>query len=116
MSKRKRKRKPQVPAKFGVRDRVRVRHGVTDVDYPDMPIGGWIGAISEIQKNGLYMVLWSRETLDAIHPVFKKRCENGGLELARYWLAEDDLESDEGGGLEIERPEEITTEPLSHED
>ncbi len=116
MANRKRKRKPSVPTKFGVGDRVRVRHGVTDVDYPDMPIGGWGGAISEVQKNGVYMVLWSRETLDAIHPVFEKRCESDGVELERYWLAEDDLEPDEGGPLEIECPEEITTKPLSHED
>ena len=116
MSNRKQKRKPQVPAKFGVGDRVRVRLGVTDTDYPDMPIGGWAGAVSQIQKNGVYMVLWSRETRDAIHPIFEKRCANDGFELERYWLAEDDLEPDDGGPLEIECPKRSTAEPLSHED
>jgi hypothetical protein len=116
MSNRKQKRKPRVRAKFDVGDRVRVRHGVTDADYPDMPIGGWAGAVSEVQKNGQYMVLWSRETLGAVDPVFKKRCTRDGFDLERYWLAEDDLEPDEGGPLQIERPEQITTEPLSHND
>lgn len=37
-------------------------------------------------------------------------------EPERYWLGQDDLEPDDGGPLEIEGPEEITTEPLSHKD
>jgi hypothetical protein len=116
MSNRKQKQKPRVRAKFDVGDRVRVRYGVADVDYPDMPIGGWAGAISEVQKNGQYMVLWSRETLEAIDPVFEKRCARDGFDLERYCLSEDDLEPDEGGPLQIEPPGQITTEPLSHDD
>jgi len=116
MSKVKRKRKPRAAPRYNVGDRVRVKHGVTDSDYPDMPIGGWAGTISEVQKNGMCMVVWSRETLDAIHPVFRKRCERDGLEPERYWLGQDDLEPDGGDPLEIERPEEISTEPLSHKD
>ena len=86
------------------------------MDYPDMPMGGWVGTISEIQKNSMYMVVWSRETLDTIHPVHRKRCERDGLEPERYWLGQDDLEPDDGGPLDIEQPEAISTEPLSHED
>ena len=56
------------------------------------------------------------ETLDSIHPVFKGRCEKDGLELEHYWLPQDDLEPDQGGPLEIEPPEQITTEPLSSKD
>lgn len=37
-------------AQFRVGDNVRVRHGVMDNDYPDMPIGGWAGTISETHK------------------------------------------------------------------
>ena len=116
MSKVKRQRKSLVAPRYATGNRVRVRHGVTDADYPDMPIGGWIGTVSEVQKNGMCLVLWSRETLDAIHPVFRKRCESGGFDLERYWLGQDDLEPDEGGSLEIEHPENITTESLSHND
>jgi hypothetical protein len=116
MSKAKRKRKPRVALRYVVGDRVRVKHGVPDTDYPDMPIGGWAGTISEVQKNGVCMVVWSRETLDAIHPVYRKRCERDGLEPERYWLHQDDLEPDDGGPLDIEQPEKITTKPLSHSD
>jgi len=35
------KLKPLFAARFGIGDKVRVRRGVMDNDYPDMPIGGW---------------------------------------------------------------------------
>jgi hypothetical protein len=81
-----------------------------------MPLGGWAGTIQEIHKDGMYTVRWSRETLAAIHPVFKKRCERDGMVLEEYWLGEDDLEPDAGGPLDIEQPTEIATKPLSPKD
>jgi len=110
------KRKPPTPAKFKVGDHVRVKHGIRDTDYPDMPLGGWAGTISEIHDDGMYTVRWSKETLAAIPSVFKKRCERDGMVLEEYWLGQDDLEPDEGGPLEIEQPTEITTKPLSSKD
>ena len=110
------KRRPPAPAKFKVGDRVRVKHGIQDTNYPDIHLGGWAGAISDAHKNGMVIVRWSRETLAAIHPVLKKRCEKDGLELEEYWLGEGDLEPDTGGPLDIEQPREITTKPLSPED
>ncbi|MFH1923497.1 MAG: hypothetical protein ABIP48_26855 [Planctomycetota bacterium] len=76
-------------------------------------LGGWAGTIAEILKDGMYTVRWSKGTLDAIHPVFKKRCEKDGLKLEEYWLGEDDLGPDTGAPLEIEHPKKITTKPLS---
>jgi len=110
------KRKPPAPAKFKLGDRVRVKRGIRDTEYPDMPLGGWAGTISEVHNSGMYTVRWSRETLAAIHPVLKKRCERDGMELEEYWLGEDDLEPDSGGPLKIEQPTQITTKPLSPKD
>lgn len=111
------KQKRKVPAaSFKVGDKVRVRHGVMDSDYPDMPLGGWAGTIAEIHDDGMFTVRWSEETLASIHPIFQKRCEKDGLEFEVYWLGADDLEPDAGGPLEIEEPKEITTKPLSPED
>ena len=56
---------------FQIGDKVRVKHGVMDSDYPDMPFGGWAGTIAEVDDNGFYTVRWSDETLASIHPVFK---------------------------------------------
>jgi len=116
MPRRKSKRKPPAEAKFQVGDRVRVRHGVRDVDYPDMPIGGWAGEITEAEDGDMYIVRWSQQTMDAMHPVFKKRCEKDGLELEEYRLGEDDLELDLGGPLDIEQPKEIKIKPLDLKD
>ena len=84
-------------AKFKVGDKVRVKHGVADVDYPDIPMGGWVGEVTKVDKNGMYTIRWSQETLAAIHPVIKKRCEADGLVMGEYGLADDDLEPDRAG-------------------
>ena len=116
MPKRKKRLKKPVVTRFKVGDKVRVKHGITDEDYPDMPLGGWAGTISEVHSSGMYTVRWSRETTEAIHPVFKKRCEIDGLDPEEYALTDDDLEPDTGGPLEIEHPKEIATKPLSPKD
>ena len=108
--------KPHRAAQFRIGDKVRVRHGVTDNDYPDMPIGGWAGAISETHDGDTYLVRWSEETLASIHPVYKNRCENDGLDYEQYSIGADDLEPDLGGPLEIDQPRQITTRPLSPTD
>jgi hypothetical protein len=102
--------------KFKVGDKVRVKHGVKDVDYPDMPMGGWAGTVIEVEGSDTFTIRWSEETLAAIHPVCKKRCEKDGLDLEEYALTGDDLEPDTGGPLKIEQPTKITTKPLSPKD
>ena len=103
--------------KFTVGDRVRVKRGVMDLGYSDMPLGGWAGTVIEVRDEGeTCVVRWSRETLSAIHPVFKSRCEIDGCDYEEYTFDEDDLEPDPGGPLDIVHPTEITTEPLSPRD
>ena len=112
----KQKSKTLSAAEFQIGEKVRVRHGVMDTDYPDMPLGGWTGTIAEVHDDCTYTVRWSKETLASIHPVFKKRCEKDGLVFEQYWTGADDLEPDAGGPLEIEQPKNITTKPLSPKD
>lgn len=109
----KRKSKTPTAAEFQIGDRVRVRHCVSDNDYPEMPIGGWAGTVAEVHNDGTYTVRWSKETLVSIHPIFKQRCERDGLEFDLYWIDGDNLESDAGEPLRIEHPQKITTKPLS---
>lgn len=104
------------PTKFQVGDQVRVKQGIRDADYPDMPLGGWAGTISEVHNHGMYTVRWNQETLAAIHPVFLKRCERDGMDMDQYWLGDDDLELDAGDPLTIEHPTMIRTKPLSPKD
>ena len=112
----KRKKKKSTITNFKVGDKVRVKHGVEDVDYPDMPLGGWAGTIDEVCGADAFSVRWTEETMESIHPVFKQRCEIDGLDPEEYVLAGDDLESDPGGPLKIEQPTKITTKPLSPKD
>ena len=92
MSKRNKSRKRPAGGRFAFGDKIRVKHGVRGTDYPDMPLGGWAGTVAEVHGDGMYTVRWSQQTLEAIHPVFKRRCEKDGLELEQYGLGEDDLE------------------------
>ena len=111
MSKKNRKVSPAAP--FQVGDNVRVKHGFMDVDYPDMPLGGWAGTVTEVQGYDTFTVRWSKQTMASIHPVFKQRCESDGLDAEEYVLTGDDLEPDTGGPLDIEQPKDIATKPLS---
>lgn len=112
----KKKRVPSPVARFKVSDKVRVKHGIRDTDYPDIPLGGWAGTISEVHKDGMYTIRWSKDTLANIHPVVKQRSEKDGTVLEEYWLGDDDLEPDTGGPLNIEQPAEIVVKPLSPKD
>jgi uncharacterized protein YodC (DUF2158 family) len=116
MAKREKVKTPVARSKFKVGDKVRVKHGVRDTDYPDIPMGGWAGTITEVHKDGMYTIRWSRETLASIHPVVKKRSERDGTVLEEYWLGDDDVEADPGGPLEMEQPSEITAMQLSPKD
>ena len=116
MAKTKKKPKPSPEARFRVGDRVRVRHGVRDEDYPDMPLGGWAGEVTELLQDHIVAVRWSQQTLDAMHPVFRSRSAKDGLDLETYYLEDGELEPDPGGPLKIEQPTEIKTKPLDPKD
>ena len=105
----------QPSAKFKIGDLVRVKHGVTDVDYPDIPMGGWVGRISKAEE-GTYLIRWSIETLENVHPVYRKRCERDGNDIEEYWVNVEDLEPAGAEPLNMEQPTNIITRPLSADD
>lgn len=101
---------PELPTLFNVGDKVRVRQGITDVDDPDMPLGGWAGTIARVYSNGLYLVRWSPETLENAHPVYHARSKREGKNSEKYRFWERDLEPDPGGPLCMEQPTKIDSE------
>ncbi len=112
------KNKPGTP-RFRVEDKVRVKPGITDPDFPDMPLGGWAGTITEIighegQINCVFKL--DKRTLESLHPVYKKRCERDGLDFETMGLGEDEIEIDDGTQFVIEQPTQIKTPPLSEMD
>jgi Calcium binding len=110
--------KSTAPARFALGNTAQVRSGVTDPDFPDIPLGGWVGRITEVEEGQppLYLVRWRQDTLKNIHPVYRKRCERDGLDFEEMWLGEDDLEPDRGGRVVLEQPKKIVTPPLSMKD
>lgn len=124
MSSKKKQQKPTsstspAPAKFAVGALVRVKPGTTVPDFTDIPLGGWAGAISEVDQESdppNYLIEWNQHTLDHMHPVYRKRCERDDLELESMWLAEEDIEPDTGEPAVIEQPTNISTRPLNEKD
>ena len=107
------------PPRFEPGGKVRVRHGVLDPDFPDIPLGGWSGTVKEVERakgETTYLIAWDRDTLRGMHPVYKKRCERDGLGMGSMWLGDDDLEPDDGTRVPIERPTAMITKPLSEKD
>ena len=112
-------RKPLSPPRFSVGDLVRVKTGVSDPDFPDIPLGGWAGTISEIDRDSrrpLYLIEWNQSTMDNRHPIIRKRCERDGLEEEHSWLNEEDIEAEVGDPVAMEQPVNIVTRPLHPDD
>ena len=120
MSRKKKKKKmqPAAPPKFAVGGHVCVKPGVADPDYPDMPLGGWSGTITEVMKrpSTTYLIRLDQRTLQNIHPVYRRRCERDGLEFESICLGGDDLLLDTGEPVPIEQPTRIVAKPLSPDD
>src|SRR3954464_10696933 len=111
-------RPPRMP-RFRPGAKVRVRHGVLDSDFPDIPSGGWTGRVKEVeQAKGqiTYLIACDRRTLRGIHPVHRKRCEQDALEFVTMWLGDEELEPDEGEPIPIEQSTTIQTQPSSEKD
>jgi len=112
-------KKGSVNPGFQVGDKVRVQRGVNDPLFPDMPLGGWAGTVTEIIKDqGQINCVFKLDdrTLASIHPIYRKRCERDGLDFETMSLGEEELELDDGASVPIEQPTEIKTPPLSEKD
>ncbi|SIO61089.1 Calcium binding [Singulisphaera sp. GP187] len=105
--------------RFAPGAKVRVRSGVASPDFADIPLGGWTGTVEETGDSEVpihYKIEWDQRTLDAMHPVYLKRCARDDLEPEFVWLAESDVEPDDGTVVPIAQPTEIQTPPLSESD
>src|SRR4051794_11748943 len=107
------------PPRFQPGAKVRVKRGVIDPDFPDIPLGGWSGTVKDFEQvrgRTTYEIKWDWRTLQAIHPVYRRRWERDGLEFEALWLREEDIEPDEGEPVPIEPPTAIVTRPLLEKD
>ena len=115
---RKRKR-PAVSAKFAVGDQVVVKMGSRDPDFPDLPLGGWVGIVTARHADPpgySYDIKWSSETLAQMPEIVRKRAERDGLGLENMNLSGSELELYEGQPVTLEQPDNIVSRPLSTDD
>ena len=85
--------------KFAVGSRVRAKKGVTAPNDPDVPLGGWLGTVSQV-SGSIYLVHWSGKTLEAAGPTGHERWQRDGGDFRAVWLQEKALEADPGTPLE----------------
>jgi hypothetical protein len=114
-----RKGKHSARAGFAEGDRVQVKPGIFHEDYPDIPLGGWVGNVAKIAwlTPVGYEIHWTKPTLEQAHPVFLKRCQRDGVEAEEYWLEADQLDAAPGESpVAIQQPASINTRPLSEDD
>lgn len=80
---------------FCTGERVAVRCGTADPDFPDMRLDGWTGTIVDVDRQTfpiLYLVQWSQGALGSLPPDYRDRCESEDMLFDRMWLLGDDLE------------------------
>jgi Calcium binding len=112
-------KKPVTTPRFKVGDKVRVKPGVTDPDFPDMPLGGWAGTVTEvIEHEGQVNCVFKLDdrTLASLHPIFERRSEIDGLDYKFMGLGQEDIEWDDGVLVPIEQPSAIVPRPLAMDD
>ena len=97
-------------------DLVRVKAGIVHDQYPDIPLGGWVGNVTRViwLTPISYEVGWTESTLQQAHPVYHKRCQRDGISPKTYWLEADHLnEASLESPVAMEQPTNIITRPLS---
>lgn len=114
-----RKKSGSIDPRFDVGNKVRVKPGISDVLFPDIPLGGWSGSVIEIIKEQgeiNYLFKLDDRTLTGIHPIYRKRCERDGLDYEIMSLRGQELELDDGTLVPIEQPTDVKTPALSVKD
>jgi len=93
---------------YSVGDLVQVNEGVMDIDWKDLPIGGWVGTITRVRRERegpRYDVCWTEETLAKCHPIYKQLAELDNLNIGEYeGLSEQELHAFAGGGVLLVNP------------
>ena len=83
-----------VKAAFIEGDLVQAKPGIVHDQYPDIPLGGWVGNITRIAwlTPVGYEIHWTEPTLQQAHPVYYKRCQRDGFKPEPDWLETDQLD------------------------
>jgi hypothetical protein len=81
---------------LSVGTRVRVKHGVTAPEVPDICCAGWVGNIIELlgkKAQVKYIIEWDNSTIDEMPADYIDRCEEQGLYFKMSCLEREDIEA-----------------------
>jgi len=108
---------------YAVGSLVQVNDGVMDYNWNDLPLGGWVGEVTKIQREESgpkHDVRWTSETLAKCHSIYKALTDLEGLGIDEYeGLAEKELHAFTGGEVTLVDPVDVsqyTDRPLDPED
>jgi len=108
---------------YSIGNLVQVNDDVMDYNWDDLPLGGWVGEITKVQRDEdgpKYEVRWTPETLEKCHPIYKTLAELEGLRVDEYeGLDEENLHAFAGGDVVLVDPVDVsqyTDRPLDPED
>ena len=108
------------PLKFKAGQLVQVNDGVLCADFESLPLGGWVGKVTEARYyrgKPVYDLAWTKETLAAAHPIYAILSDEHDLREDEYYgLREDELQPYEGAPLCLADPGDISrfqNRPLS---
>src|SRR3954451_4839446 len=83
-------------------DRVRGKYDVADPDFPDIPMGGWAGTVTEVVKHEgqINCLFWLDDRTQACsRSICRRRCGREGPDFETTGLGEEDLEMGVTTGL-----------------
>jgi len=108
---------------YSVGDLIQVNDDVMDINWQDLPLGGWVGKIMVVhrkEEGPQYDVQWTEETLEKCHPIYKQLAELEGLSIDKYdLLNEAEIHAFSGGEVILVDPVDVsqyTDRPLDPED
>ena len=123
--KRREKRLNQYPkSQFEVGHLIQVKDGVMDLNWPDLPLGGWVGRVDKVHRQPdvpKYDVTWMPETLAQAHPIYEMLANDEILNPKEYeGLEESEVQSYQAGTpIALADPGDVThytDRPLSPDD
>jgi hypothetical protein len=87
---------------YCIGDIVQVRSGIKDLFFPDITIGGWVGEITDVEREfpNQCTIRWTQETLRLMPPVFKEYCVRYGFHIEEMRLDYDSIELFDGDSFE----------------
>jgi hypothetical protein len=97
---------------YSVGNRIQINNDVMDVQWTDLPIGGWVGEIIKVHREKdepKYDIRWTEETLAKCHPIYGLLAHDESEQIEEYCLIpEEQIHAFAGGEVVLVPPGDIS--------